>query len=150
MAKVELVSTLLFNECMVNFTHFCQTCYQVYTHHIDDFAESDLMSNTMKNEFEKFLQELFFQGCRWVISSPPCRQVTVTTNCIAVSSLKLCYFRYSINLSMFFGVWLVRIHHWPQIKQIHCGDVKWPSWWLKILAENASIWWRHNETHKIA
>ena len=61
-AKVVLVSTLLFKDYMVNFTHFCQTCYQVYTHHIDNFSGSHSMSNTMKNKFEKFLQELFSRG----------------------------------------------------------------------------------------
>ena len=61
-AKVVLVSTLLFKDYMVNFTHFCQTCYQVYTHHIDNFSGSHSMSNTMKNKLEKFLQELFSRG----------------------------------------------------------------------------------------
>ena len=28
---------LLLKDYMVNFIHFCQTCYQVYTHHIDNF-----------------------------------------------------------------------------------------------------------------
>ena len=58
-AKVVLISTLLFKDYMVNFTHFCQTCYQVYTNHIDNFSGSHSMSNTMKNKFGKFLQELF-------------------------------------------------------------------------------------------
>ena len=60
--KVVLVSTLLFKDYMVNFTHFCQTCYQVYTHHTDNFSGSHSMSNTMKNKFENFLQELFSRG----------------------------------------------------------------------------------------
>ena len=60
--KVVLVSTLLFKDSMINFTHFCQTYYQVYTHHIDNFSGSDSMSNTMKNKFGKFLQELFSRG----------------------------------------------------------------------------------------
>ena len=55
-AKVVLVSTLLFKD---DFTHFCQTCYQVYTHHIDNFSGSHSMSNIMKNKFGKFLQEFF-------------------------------------------------------------------------------------------
>ena len=61
-AKVVLVSTLLFKDSMVNFTHFYQTYYQVYTHHIDNFSGSHSMPNTMKNKFEKFLQELFSRG----------------------------------------------------------------------------------------
>ena len=61
-AKVVLISTLLFKDYIVSFTHFCQTCYQVYTHHIDNFSGSDSMSNTMKNKFGKFLQELFSSG----------------------------------------------------------------------------------------
>ena len=61
-AKVVLVSTLLFKDYMVNFTHFCQTCYQVYTYHIDNFLGSHSMSNTMKNKFGNFLQELFSRG----------------------------------------------------------------------------------------
>ena len=61
-AKVVLVSTLLFKDYVVNFTHFCQTCYQVYTHYIDNFSGSYSMSKTMKKKFEKFLQELFSRG----------------------------------------------------------------------------------------
>ena len=61
-AKVVLVSTLLFKDYIVNFTHFCQTCYQTYTHHIDNLSGSDSMSNTMTNKFGKFLQELFSRG----------------------------------------------------------------------------------------
>ena len=61
-AKVVLVSTLLFKDYMVIFTHFCQTCYQVYTHHIDNFSGGHSMSNTMKNKFGNFLQELFSRG----------------------------------------------------------------------------------------
>ena len=61
-AKVILVSTLLFKDYMVIFIHFCQTCYQVYTHHIHNFSGSHSMSNTMKNKFGKFLQELFSRG----------------------------------------------------------------------------------------
>ena len=53
------VSTLLFKDYMVNFTHFCQTCYQVYTYHINNFSGSRSMSNTMKNKLGKLLQELF-------------------------------------------------------------------------------------------
>ena len=64
-AKVVLVSTLLFKDYMVIFTHFCQTCYQVYTHRIDNFSGSHSMSNTMKNKFRKFLQELFSRGVVW-------------------------------------------------------------------------------------
>ena len=60
--KVVLVSTLLFKDYMVIFTHFCQTCYKVYTHHIDNFSGSHSMYNTMKNKFGKFLQELFSRG----------------------------------------------------------------------------------------
>ena len=61
-AKVVLVSTLLFKDYMVNFTNFCQTCYHVYTHHIDNFSGSHSKSNTMKNKFGKILQELFSRG----------------------------------------------------------------------------------------
>ena len=61
-AKTVLVSTLLFKDYKVIFTHFCQTCYQVYTHRIDNFSGSHSMSNTMKNKFGKFLQELFSRG----------------------------------------------------------------------------------------
>ena len=57
-AKVVLVSTLLFKDYMINLTHFCQTCYQVYTHHINNFSGSHSMSNTMKDKFGNFLQEL--------------------------------------------------------------------------------------------
>ena len=67
-AKVVLVSTLLFKDYMVNFINFCQTCYQVYTYHIDNFSGSHSMSNTMKNKFGKFLQELISRG---VISPMP-------------------------------------------------------------------------------
>ena len=62
MAKVVLVSTLLFKDNMFIITHFYQTCYQVYTHHIDNFSGSHSMSKTMKKEFGKFLQELFSRG----------------------------------------------------------------------------------------
>ena len=58
-AKVLLVSTLLFKDYMVIFTHLCQTCYQIYTHHIDIFSGSHSMSNIMKNKFGIILQELF-------------------------------------------------------------------------------------------
>ena len=61
-AKVVLVSTLLFKDYIVNFTHCCQTCYQVYTHHIDNLSGSDSMSYTMKKKFGKFLQQLFSRG----------------------------------------------------------------------------------------
>ena len=61
-AKIVLVSTLLFKDYMVNFTHFCQTCYQVCTHHIDNFSGSHSMSKTMNNKFGKFLQVLFSWG----------------------------------------------------------------------------------------
>ena len=61
-AKDVWVSTPLFKEYMVNFTHFCQTCYQVCTYHIDNFSGSHSMSNTMKSKFGKFLQELFSRG----------------------------------------------------------------------------------------
>ena len=61
-AKVVLVSTPLFKDYTVNLTHFCQTYYQAYTHHIDNFSGSHSMSNTMKNKFGKFLQELFSRG----------------------------------------------------------------------------------------
>ena len=61
-AKVALVSTLLFKDYKVNLTNFCHTCYQVYTHHIDNFSGSHSMPNTMKNKFGKFLQELFSRG----------------------------------------------------------------------------------------
>ena len=63
--KVVLVSTLLFKDYMFNFTHVCQICYQVYTHHIDNFSGSHSISNTMKNKFGKFLQELFSRGVEW-------------------------------------------------------------------------------------
>ena len=53
-AKVVLVSTLLFKDYVVNFTHFSQTCYQVYIHHIDNFSGSHSMSNTMNNKFGNF------------------------------------------------------------------------------------------------
>ena len=43
-------------------THFYQTYYQVYTHHIDNFSGSHSMPNTMRNKFENFLQELFSRG----------------------------------------------------------------------------------------
>ena len=66
-----LVSTLLFKDYKVNFTHFCQTCYQVYTNHIDSFSGSHSMSNTMKNKFGKFLQELFSRGVACVKSYAP-------------------------------------------------------------------------------
>ena len=58
-AKVVLVSTLLFKDYMINFTHFCQTCYQVYTDHIDNFSGSHSMSNTMKNKFGNFCKNFF-------------------------------------------------------------------------------------------
>ena len=61
-AKVMLVSTLLFKDYVIIFTHFCQTCYQVYVHHIHNFSGSHSMSNTMENKFGKFLQELFSRG----------------------------------------------------------------------------------------
>ena len=61
-AKVVLVSTLLFKDDVVIFTHFCQTGYHVYTHNIDNFSGSDSMSNTMKNKFGEFLQEVFSRG----------------------------------------------------------------------------------------
>ena len=61
-AKIVLVSTLLFKDYVVNFTHFSQTCYQVYTHHIDNFSGSHSMSKTMNNKLGKFLQELFSRG----------------------------------------------------------------------------------------
>ena len=57
--KVVLVSTLLLKDYMVIFTIFCKTYYQVYTHHIDNFSGSHSLSNTMKNKFGKYLQELF-------------------------------------------------------------------------------------------
>ena len=60
--KVVLVSTLLFKDYMVIFTHFCQTCYQVCTHHTDNFLGSHSMSNTIKNKSENFLQEFFSRG----------------------------------------------------------------------------------------
>ena len=61
-AKVVLVSTLLFKDYMVIFTHICQTWYQVYVHHIDNFSGSHSMSDTLKNKFGNFLQELFSRG----------------------------------------------------------------------------------------
>ena len=65
--KVVLVSTLLFKDYMVIFTHFCQTCYRVYTLHIDNFLGSHSMSTTMKNKFGIFLQELFSRGVHWTM-----------------------------------------------------------------------------------
>ena len=57
-AKVVLVSTLLFKDSMVNFTHLCQTYYQVYTHHIDNFSGSYLSfptpSEKISDHFGKF------------------------------------------------------------------------------------------------
>ena len=58
-AKVVLVSSLLFKDYRVNFTHFCQTCSQVYTRHTDNFSGSHSMSNTMKNKFGKFCKNFF-------------------------------------------------------------------------------------------
>ena len=58
-AKVVLVSTLLFKDYMVNSTHFFQTCYQVLYTSYAQFSGSDSMSNTMKNKSGKILQEFF-------------------------------------------------------------------------------------------
>ena len=58
-AKFVLVSTLLFKDYMVNFTHFCQTCYQVYTHHTDNFSGSHSMSNTMKISLKNVCKNFF-------------------------------------------------------------------------------------------
>ena len=50
------------------FRSFCQTCYQVYTHHIDNFSGCHSMSNTMKNKFGKIFAITFLQGCTYSIS----------------------------------------------------------------------------------
>ena len=68
-AKVVLVSILLFKDYIVIFTHFCQSCYQVYVHHIENFSGNHSMSNTMKNKFGKFLQELFSRGVYTIVPS---------------------------------------------------------------------------------
>ena len=61
-AKVALVSTLLFKDYMVNFTHFCHTCDKVYTHHIDNFQETTQCLTLWKISLENFCKN-FFQGC---------------------------------------------------------------------------------------
>ena len=75
-SKVVLVSTLLFKDYLVNFTHFCQICNQVYTHHIDNFSGSHSMSNTMRNKFGKFCKNffpgvymaIFYQVFNWLVT----------------------------------------------------------------------------------
>ena len=62
-AKVVLVSTVLFKDYKAIFTHFCQTCCSVNTHHIDIFSGRHSMSNTMKNMFETLFHGPLAQNC---------------------------------------------------------------------------------------
>ena len=80
-AKVVLVSTLLFKDYMVNFTHFCRTCYQVYTYYVVKFSGSHSMSNTIKNKFGRFLQELFSRGVYMERMLTYCKYNQVSFSC---------------------------------------------------------------------
>ena len=62
-AKVVLVSKLFFKDYMVIYTHYCQTCYQLYIHIIlTIFHEATQCLTLWKISLEKFCKN-FFQGC---------------------------------------------------------------------------------------